>query len=169
MPSNMDAKLKTQLKDLDFDFSQIRNDATREDVNLLLNGIEQFSHENDHLTDENQRLKDEINRLQGEQGKPNIRAGKKEGDISSEKERKIDPPPKKKKSKAKKHKLNIHLKKTCKVFLRVMTPSLFKTSSSNRKTRNSDARSIIHRHKMNALLPHCQQVTRVNLVRESKR
>ncbi|VAW83560.1 hypothetical protein MNBD_GAMMA16-268, partial [hydrothermal vent metagenome] len=45
MPSNMDAKLKTQLKDLDFDFSQIRNDATREDVNLLLNGIEQFSHE----------------------------------------------------------------------------------------------------------------------------
>lgn len=115
MSSNMDAKLKTQLKDLDFDFSQIRNDATREDVNLLLNGIEQFSHENDHLTDENQRLKDEINRLQGEQGKPNIRAGKKDGDISSEKERKIDQPPKKKKSKAKKHKLKIHLKKTGKV------------------------------------------------------
>ncbi len=111
----MDAKLKTQLKDLKFDFNQIQNDAARDDVNLLLNGIEQFSHENDHLTDENQRLKDEINRLQGEQGKPNIRAGKKDGDISSEKERKNDQPPKKKKSKAKKHKIITQRKQTCKI------------------------------------------------------
>ncbi len=106
----MDAKLKTQLKDLKFDFDQIRNDSARDDVNLLLNGIEQFSHENDHLTDENQRLK-------GEQGKPTIRAGKKDGDISSVKERKNDLPPKNKKSKAKKHKITVHLKETCKVDL----------------------------------------------------
>jgi len=65
MLSNMDAKLKTQLKHLEFDFTQVLNNAAREDVNLLINGIEQFSHENDHLTGENQRLKDEINRLQG--------------------------------------------------------------------------------------------------------
>ena len=111
----MDAKLKTQLRDLNFDFDQVRNDAARDDVNLLLNGIEHFAHEIDHLTEENQRLKDEINRLKGEQGKPDIRAGKKDGDISSEKERKQDHPPQKKKSKAKKHKITAHLKRTCKV------------------------------------------------------
>jgi len=111
----MDAKLKTQLKNLEFDFTQVLNEAACEDVNLLLNGIEQFSHENDQLSGENQRLKDEINRLQGEQGKPNIRAGKKSGDISSEKERNVGQPPKKKKSKAKKHKITPHLEAICKV------------------------------------------------------
>ncbi len=57
-----------------FDFGQVRNTSARDDVNLLLNGIEQFAHENDNLTDENRCLKDEVNRLKGEQGKPDIRA-----------------------------------------------------------------------------------------------
>ncbi len=35
----MDAKLKTQLKNLTFDFDQVKNDSARDDVNLLLNGI----------------------------------------------------------------------------------------------------------------------------------
>ena len=95
----MDAKLKTQLKGLKFDFDQVRTDCARDDVNLLLNGIEQFAHENDDLTNEIQDLKDEINRLKGEQGKPDIRAGKKDGDLSSEEERKNKQRPKQKKSK----------------------------------------------------------------------
>jgi hypothetical protein len=41
------------------------------------------------LLKENQSLKDEVNRLKGEQGKPDIKANKKkDGNISSEKERK---------------------------------------------------------------------------------
>ncbi len=84
----MDAKLKEQLKRLNLDFDHIRDESTRDDVSLLLNGVEQFSDENDHLKEENQRLKDEMNRLKGEQGQPKIRAGKKNTDISSEQERK---------------------------------------------------------------------------------
>ncbi|MCP4357686.1 MAG: hypothetical protein GY796_06685 [Chloroflexi bacterium] len=50
---------------------------------LLLNLVEEVKQEND-------QLRDEINRLKGEQGKPNIKPGKKKGkgdDHSSEKER----------------------------------------------------------------------------------
>jgi len=111
----MDAKLKNKLKKLKFDFNQVQSDSACDDVKLLINGVEEFSNENDKLLTENQLLKDEINRLQGEQGKPDIRANKKDGDISSEKDRKKDQPPKKKKSKAKNHKITTHLKRDCKV------------------------------------------------------
>ncbi len=111
----MDAKQKNKLKNLKLDFDQIQDASTSDDVNLLINGVEQLSDENDKLLAENQHLKDEINRLQGEQGKPKIRANKKDGDISSEKERKEGQPPKQKESKAKLHKITIHLKQACKV------------------------------------------------------
>ena len=111
----MDTKLKEQLKHLDLDFGHIGDESTRDGVSLLLNGVEQFSHENDQLKEENQNLKNEINRLKGEQGQPTIRAGKKDTDISSEQERKTDKPPKKRKSKAKKHKIKAHCEELCQV------------------------------------------------------
>lgn len=58
-------------------------------VKKLLNIIERLASENETLSAEQQLLRDEINRLKGEQGKPNIKANKKkDGDISSESERK---------------------------------------------------------------------------------
>lgn len=111
----MDANRKKQLKELNIDFEQIQTHSARFDVNLLLNGIEEFSDENETLVIENQRLKDEINRLKGEQGKPDIRANKKSGNISSEEERKKDSPPNKKKSKAKTHKIIVHSEETCQI------------------------------------------------------
>ena len=51
--------------------------------------MEKVLSDNTSLLEKNQALKDEVNRLKGEQGKPEIKANKKEdGDISSEKERK---------------------------------------------------------------------------------
>jgi len=114
---SMDTKLKEQLKRLDVDFDQISDESTREDVSLLLNGVEQFANENDQLKKENQNLTDAINRLKGEQGKPKIRAGKKDTDISSEQERKEKKPPKPKKSKAKQHLIKADREKACAVDL----------------------------------------------------
>src|ERR1035438_6947703 len=58
-------------------------------VKKLLNLVERIAGENGVLKSENQALCDEINRLKGEKGKPNIKANKKkDGDISSEAERK---------------------------------------------------------------------------------
>lgn len=58
-------------------------------ISVLLNLIEMLASDNARLRQENQVLKDEINRLKGEQGKPEIKANiKKNGNISSEKERK---------------------------------------------------------------------------------
>jgi peptidoglycan hydrolase-like protein with peptidoglycan-binding domain len=74
-----------------FDPNQITNlDGARQAITLLLNLVEEFKQENDSLRHEVQQLRDEINRLKGEQGKPNIKAGKKGkpiGNISSEPER----------------------------------------------------------------------------------
>ena len=62
--------------------------ARKKGVSQLLNLIEVLVAENEHFKIEYQTLKDEINRLKGEQGKPDIKANKKnDGDISSEKER----------------------------------------------------------------------------------
>jgi len=58
-------------------------------VSALYNLIEDVVSENTRLLEENQTYKNEINRLKGEQGKPDIKPNKKkDGDISSEKERK---------------------------------------------------------------------------------
>jgi len=58
-------------------------------VKKLLNIIERLAGENDTLKTNLQNLSDEINRLKGEQGKPDIKANKKkDGNISSEAERK---------------------------------------------------------------------------------
>jgi len=111
----MDAKLKEQLKHLELDFGQVPDKAMRNGIHLLVNGVEAFANEIHQLEEENQKLKDEINRLKGEQGRPNIRPQKKDGDISSEQERKNNKPSKTKKSKKKRHKIKAHRKQVCKV------------------------------------------------------
>ena len=50
--------------------------------------VENLVSKNTNLTEENQTLKNEINELKGEQGKPVIKPNKKDGNISSEDERK---------------------------------------------------------------------------------
>jgi hypothetical protein len=56
-------------------------------ISNLFNLVESLVLALDDANAENQKLKDEINRLKGEQGKPDIKPNKKDGDISSEKER----------------------------------------------------------------------------------
>jgi len=68
--------------------TQIEDKEQKEAIASLLNMLEILVSENDDFKNENQSLKDEINRLKGEQGKPDIKANKKkDGDVSSEKDR----------------------------------------------------------------------------------
>jgi hypothetical protein len=68
--------------------TQIEDKEQKEAIASLLNMLEFLVSENDDFKNEIQSLKDEINRLKGEQGKPDIKANKKkDGDVSSEKER----------------------------------------------------------------------------------
>ena len=71
------------------DTVQMENSAVEAIVKKLLNIIEHLAAENDAQKIQIQELRDEINRLKGEQGKPDVKANKKkDGDISSEAERK---------------------------------------------------------------------------------
>lgn len=82
----------------------------------LFNIIENQALTIQNLQKENQKLKDENNRLKGEQGKPEIKdsaKGRKDRDISSEKERKQTN--KKNKKKKRKKKIKITKKEYCKV------------------------------------------------------
>ena len=73
---------------LNLDFDSIGDQKLCAALRFMSNAIEELAHENNELKEENQNLKDEISRLKGEQGKPNIRPQPKDGDISSEDERK---------------------------------------------------------------------------------
>jgi hypothetical protein len=57
-------------------------------IERLLNLVESLVDEKGQLTKTVQQLNDEINHLKGEQGKPEFTSSKKDGDISSEEERK---------------------------------------------------------------------------------
>jgi len=76
------------LKGIEASISNIEDVEGKNTLSILLNMIEKLASENEQLSDDNQKFKDEINRLKGEQGKPEIKANKKDGDVSSEKERK---------------------------------------------------------------------------------
>lgn len=116
-----------KLKALDVDVAHIADAKAREDVALLLAGLEAFAAENATLKEELQKLKDELNRLKGEQGQPKIRPQSQDpkdpapnddqaadNNHSSEKERNPKSPPKKeKRSKRKKHKIKIHKREVC--------------------------------------------------------
>ena len=84
------ANLTEILEKIQPDLKQVKGQASKEAVSTLLNIVEESVAESIKLKNENQTLKDEINRLKGEQGKPDIRPNKKkkDGNISSEKERK---------------------------------------------------------------------------------
>jgi hypothetical protein len=100
-----------RLKLIDIDLDKIPDRSTHQMTSLLLGTAEGLAEENESLHTENQQLRDENNRLKGEQGKPKIRPQKKDGDISSEKERKTAKLQKKKKRK--KQQLKIHATKKC--------------------------------------------------------
>ena len=81
--------LQAEINAIDQEATLLESSRGQVIVKKLLNIIEQLAGENDALKSNNQQLNDEINRLKGEQGKPDIKANKKQdGDISSEVERK---------------------------------------------------------------------------------
>ncbi|MBT9438200.1 MAG: hypothetical protein GAS50_03305, partial [Desulfobacterales bacterium] len=82
-------ELSNVLESIQNQVEKIQDRKTKEIVSVLYNLVENIVADNTSLLKENQALKDEINRLKGEQGKPDIKANKKnDGNISSEKERK---------------------------------------------------------------------------------
>jgi hypothetical protein len=77
------------LDDIQNQVGRIKDKKPKEIVLALYNLLEGVVSENTRLLKENQTLKDTINILKGEGGKPNIKPNNnKDGDISSEKERK---------------------------------------------------------------------------------
>ena len=91
--------IKDVLKELDIALDHV-DDKTKETILSLLNIIEAQAKETNELRAQLQQLRDENNRLKGEQGKPDIKANKKNKqhiDVSSEKERKKNKPWKKRK------------------------------------------------------------------------
>jgi len=75
------------LEDIQPEIEKIENPDIKRVVVILENLVEDLASANGKLKDEIQALKDEINKLKGEQGKPKIKPNK-NGDISSEEERK---------------------------------------------------------------------------------
>jgi len=81
--------LQAEINAIDQETAQLENSEGQSIVKKLLNIIERLASSNNAQESELQKLRDEINRLKGEQGKPDIKANKKkDGDISSEAERK---------------------------------------------------------------------------------
>lgn len=95
----------------DFDSNSIQDiEGARQAISQLLNLVEELAGENRKLREENQQLRDEINRLKGEQGKPKIKANKRQSsaartNYSSESERR-KPKERKKASKVSKIKID---------------------------------------------------------------
>ena len=81
--------LQAEINAIDQTTAELENSEGQSIVKKLLNIIELLASSNNAQEIELQHLRDEINRLKGEQGKPDIKANKKkDGDISSEAERK---------------------------------------------------------------------------------
>ena len=77
------------LKGVESIMSSISDLETKKVFNKLLNLVETIHSEKEELKEKNQQLKDEISHLKGEQGKPDIKGkNQKDGNISSEQERK---------------------------------------------------------------------------------
>lgn len=90
-------ELQEQLDQINIQVKDIDDFNLKAAFILLLNIVEQFLSKTEKLQEENRQLKDEINRLKGEQGRPTIRAQRRERvDFSSEQERKEDHPDEKK-------------------------------------------------------------------------
>ncbi len=101
--------IKKVLDELTGDIDSIADKKAVAIIKILINLVEMLAEENAQLKKTVQELKDEINRLKGEQGKPDIRKQKKDGDDdptnpdhSSEKDRNKRGVPQKRKPKNKK-------------------------------------------------------------------
>lgn len=112
-------ELQKQLDHIGVQLKDINDPKLKVTFILLLNVIEQLFSGNEELREENRRLKDEINRLKGEQGRPTIRAQKRDSvNFSSEKERKENHTNEKnrdKNSANRKENIQISRKEVCKV------------------------------------------------------
>ena len=111
------SEIKQILQEIDLRPDAIENASVSNAVFALFQIVELLNKDNEILKIENQKLRDEVNLLKGEDGKPNI-LGKtkgKQGNISSDSERKKRQPKEKKKSKAKKHKIEIDRIEICKI------------------------------------------------------
>jgi len=97
------------------DLGNIADPIVRQGMTTLLNLVERQAREIAALREENQRFRDEINRLKGEQGKPDIKPGKKNGDLSSEQERRSREPGCLRERGTKLDKIQIHRTKVCPV------------------------------------------------------
>ena len=108
---------RQKLETIKIQADEIADPKLAEAFRILLQLVESLNEEIEQLKIEKQELRDENNQLKGEQGQPEIRASrkKKQGDISSEQERKEYKPATEKKSKAKKHKIKIDRTKICAV------------------------------------------------------
>jgi hypothetical protein len=84
-------------------------------MTVLLNLVERQAREITALREENQRLRDENNRLKGQQGKPDVKPNKKDGDISSEEERRSREPNCRRARGTKLDKIKIHRTAVCPV------------------------------------------------------
>ena len=109
--------IEKEISGLHIDIDSISDKGTRIIVRHLLNMIEIQGLEIANLKIENQKLRDENHHLKGEQGQPNIRKqSKKNGDVSSEAERRARNKRKAGKKKGKKkNKLVIHNIQTCSI------------------------------------------------------
>jgi phosphopantetheine adenylyltransferase len=88
MPSNTTASVSKILSNLSINIQMISDPLVKKTMTVLLNLVERQTAKVAELLKKNQEQKDEINRLKGEQGKPKIKPSNKDGDISSEKDRK---------------------------------------------------------------------------------
>jgi len=109
------------LAGLEIQPEEIENEQLAKEVAILYRIIELLNEDNEQLRAERQELRDALALLKEEQGKPKIKGKqkkdgeRKEGDISSEQERKSRKPSEKPKSKAKKHKIKIDRSQICPV------------------------------------------------------
>jgi hypothetical protein len=91
----------------------IADPMVKQAMTALLNLLERQAREIAALREENQRLRDENNRLKGEQGKPEIKPNKRNGNISSEKERQSREPGCLRERGTKLDKIRIHRREVC--------------------------------------------------------
>jgi len=109
------ADVSQTLAELPLDLTQLADPLVKQALTVLLNLIERQAREIAALREENRRLRDEVNRLKGEQGKPEIKPNKRNGNISSEKERQSREPGCLRERGTKLDKIKIHRTEVCPV------------------------------------------------------
>ena len=115
-PATLTANNVSQtLAELPLDLAKLADPLVKQAMTVLLNLVERQARENAALREEIQRLRDEVNRLKGEQGKPSIKPNKKNGDISSEQERRSREPESGGERGTKRDKIKIHRTEVCPV------------------------------------------------------